>query len=143
MAKTDSTPQNFHQWLQNMIPQLAQGMACPDSTIRFCQQLTMIVAGKLKQHGQQQGAAAGVGGAQGGPSGIGGPGGPPKPPGLQMPGGPAGGGAANPMMPNLSAPNMPGGGPGGPGGGAPGIMSGAGNQTPDELRRVIAATAGS
>lgn len=133
MAKSDtSIPQNFHEWLQGLLPELAKGMACPDSTIRFCQQLSMVVAGKLKQH--QQSAVVGVGGAQGGSpvpnlgGGIGGGmGGPPKPPGMQMPGGPAGGGAANPMQPNLSAPNL---------------MQGSPTPTPDELRRVLSQTAG-
>lgn len=121
-------PESFQTGLQNLIPQIASVMASPGATIKFCQSLMMVVAGKLRQHQTaQSGGGAGMGGGMPGGGGVGGaaPGMPAgaHPPGLQMPGGPAGGGAVNPQMPNLSAPNL---------------MQGSPTPTPDELRRIIA-----
>ena len=121
-------PDNFHIGLQELIPHIASLMATPDATIRFCQSLMMVVAGKLKQHAN---ASSGVAGAQGGsPGGVMGSaaGGPPNsPPGMSMPGNSAGGGAVNPMMASQGAPNL---------------MQGSKSPTPDELRRVLSQNAG-
>lgn len=132
MASTRSTteaPQSFQSGLQSLIPQIANVMAAPDATLRFCQQLMLVVAGKIKQHTAGQSAVAGVGGAQGGPGSPSPPTGTTPPmsiPGMSMPGNPAGGGAVNPQMPSLGAPNL---------------MHGSPTPTPDELRRVISANA--
>lgn len=130
-SKTTDTPESFTVGLKNLIPEVAKLMATPGATIKFCQSLMMVVAGKLKQGSMHQqsamGAVAGVGGAGAGGA-MGSPG--TKPPGMSMPGGPAGGGAINPQMPNLAAPHG-------------NLMSGSPTPTPDELRRVIAQTAGS
>lgn len=128
---TTEAPESFQSGLQSLIPQIANVMGAPDATLRFCQQLLLAVAGKIRQHGQAKGAPAGVGGAVGGGGpGAGLPGQPGStppaihPPGLQMPGATAGGGAANPSMPSLAAPNL---------------MQGSPTPTPDELRRIISA----
>lgn len=124
---TSTTPQSFHEWLQSLIPQIAQGMTCADATIKFVQQLMLVAAGKLKQHSGQQSpnSAIGVGGGQGsmGNAPVGGI---TRPPGMSMPGNVAGGGAINPMQPSLAAPNL-----------SQGLTP-----NPDELRRVLAQTAG-
>lgn len=126
-------PESFQTGLQNLIPQIASVMASPGATIRFCQSLMMVVAGKLRQHqtaqsgagvpGMGGGAPGGGAGGVGGASAAAGPAMGAHPPGMQMPGGPAGGGAVNPMQPSLAAPNL---------------MQGSPTPTPDELRRIIA-----
>lgn len=127
MARTSSSvPENFHQALQDLIPQVASAMAAPGATLKFCQQLLMLIVGKTNAINRGAQGGAGVGGAPGGmPGGMGSA--PGQPPGLSMPGGPAGGGAVNPMQPNLAAPNL---------------MQGSPTPTPDELRRILAQTAG-
>lgn len=110
--------------MQDVIQDIGRAMAAPDADIKFCNSLMLACAGKLRQHGQNQGTA-GVGGAGAGAAGLGGPGGPGanRPPHMQMPGATAGGGAINPMQPSLAAPN---------------VMAGSQSPTPDELRRIIA-----
>ena len=125
MAAGGKTPQpeSFTESLNDVYMAIANAKLAPDADLQFCNQLEMVVMGRLKQPAPKPGGAqppgAAGGGAPGGPPGAP-PGGPAPSPGGQVPPGnqtpPQGGPAPHPSIPPMD---------------------------PDEMRRTIAESTGS
>jgi hypothetical protein len=146
---TSKAPTTFVDGINSAMQDIAGAMSAPDADLHFGTEMIKVMGTFLQS--QHQRSAGGQGQGQPAPAGPsspppgrgpgGGPPGPPpsgagggKPPGQSVPGGPAGGGAANPQMQSSqppSGPTPPGSGP------TPGLTP-----NPDEMRRVLQEVAG-
>jgi hypothetical protein len=138
MAPKSDIPGSMMEGLQALLPDIAVIMATPDADMDFLDKLQKIVLLRIhKPAPQPPGGPPGAGGpgaaAPGGPSSPGGAAPPPGITGAGAPGGPPGGGAPNQQMPSMGAPEAP---------TQPGGVSKPMTPNPDEMRRVLAESAG-
>jgi len=134
MAKSD-VPASMMEGLQALLPDIAYCMAAPDADMDFLDKLQKIVLLRIHRPTQQPpgGGPPPTGGpgaaAPGGPAGAA----PPGITGAGAPGGPPGGGAPNQQMVGMGAAEAP---------TQPGGVSKPMTPNPDEMRRVLAESAG-
>lgn len=149
MATTSKAPTTFVDGVNAAMQDLAGAMSAPDADLHFGTEMIKVMGTFLQSQHQRSAGGSGQGQPQPaggtppppGPGPGGGPKSPPpsgagggKPPGMGMPGAPAGGGAQNPQMASQqppTGPQQPGSGP------TPGLTP-----NPDEMRRVLQEVAG-
>jgi hypothetical protein len=134
MAPKSDIPGSMQEGLQALLPDIAVIMATPDADMDFLDKLQKIVLLRIhKPAPQPPGGPPGAAAAPGGPSSPGGAAPPPGITGAGVPGGPPGGGAPNQEMPSMGAPEAP---------TQPGGVTKPMTPNPDEMRRVLAESAG-